>query len=216
MNQVLITGGTGYMGRRLIKLLLKNGYSVKVLVRPGSEYKLPAHYDYITANAFDAGSFAKAILAGATFIQLLGVPHPSPKKKEQFKAIDLASVKASAEAAATAGAGHFIYVSVAQTPTRIMHNFQQCRAQGEACIRSSGIPATIIRPWYITGPGHYLSLLLLPLFKILEWIPATSQKAKALRLVSLQQMLKTLMYAIANPPASGVQIIEIEQIRKMK
>ena len=200
------------MGRRLIVRLLKKGYAVKALVRNGSQKKLPAGCDYITGNPFDAGSFVLSIPAGATFIQLLGVPHPSPKKKRLFKTIDLASVKASANAAKAAEVAHFIYVSVAQTPTRIMHDFQQCRAQGEAYIHSTGIPATFIRPWYVTGPGHYWPLLFLPLFKLLEWIPTTSKKARALRLVSLRQMLRTLMHAVEHPPASGVRIIEIDEI----
>ena len=63
--------------------------------------------------------------------------------------------------------------------------------------------------------GHYWPLLFQPLFTILEWIPSTSQKAKALRLVTLKQMLHTLFYAIENMPATGVRIIEIDDIRKM-
>lgn len=216
MKPIFITGGTGYMGKRLITLLLQKGYTVKALVRDGSQQKLPAGCNYVTGNPFDGGSFVLAIPPNAVFIQLLGVPHPSPKKKALFKTIDLASAKAAANAAKAAGAAHFIYVSVAQMPTSIMHDFQQCRAQGEAYIRATEMPATFIRPWYVTGPGHYWPLLFLPLFKILELIPATSKKAKALRLVSLRQMLKALLYAVENPPKTGVNIIEIEQIRKMK
>src|SRR4051794_30006124 len=99
MKQIFITGGTGYMGRRLIAMLLRKSYTVKALVRDGSQKKLPAGCTYVTGNAFDATSFVLAIPAGATYMQLLGVPHPSPKKKEQFKTIDLASAKASANAA---------------------------------------------------------------------------------------------------------------------
>src|SRR3954447_8365890 len=132
MKQIFITGGTGYMGRRLITILLKEGYAVKALVRDGSQKKLPAGCNYVTGDAFEASSFVLAIPAGATFIQLLGVPHPSPKKKEQFKTIDLASAKSSANAARAADVSHIIYVSVAQTPTKIMQDFQQCRAKGEA------------------------------------------------------------------------------------
>ncbi|HRI22676.1 MAG TPA: epimerase, partial [Panacibacter sp.] len=145
----------------------------------------------------------------------LGVAHPGPKKNAQFKAIDLVSVKASAVAAKDAAAAHFVYVSVAQTPVSIMQVYQQCRAEGEAAIRSTQMPATFIRPWYVTGPGHYWPLLLVPFFTVLEWIPFTSQKAKALRLVTLKQMLHTLMYAIEHPPPTGINIIEIGQIRKM-
>lgn len=95
-----------------------------------------------------------------------------------------------------------------------MQDYQQCRAEGEAAILATQIPATMIRPWYVVGPGHYWPLLLQPLFTILEWIPATSKKAKALRLVTLKQMLQTLLYSVENVPAAGVRIIEIDEIKK--
>jgi len=41
MQTVFITGGTGYMGKRLIKRLLERKYQVKALVRKGSEGKIP-------------------------------------------------------------------------------------------------------------------------------------------------------------------------------
>ena len=100
MKEIFITGGTGYMGARLIPLLLARGYSVNALIRKGSEKKVPP-------------------------------------------------------------------------------------------------------------------LTLQPLFKILEWIPSTSEKAKALRLVSIRQMLNTLLYAVENKPLTGTDIIEINRIRQM-
>ncbi|MEP7318824.1 MAG: NmrA family NAD(P)-binding protein [Panacibacter sp.] len=148
-------------------------------------------------------------------MQLLGVAHPGPGKKEQFITIDLASVNASADAAKEAGVTHFIYVSVAQIRTSIMHDYQQCRALGEAAIRDTQIPATFIRPWYVIGPGHYWPLLFQPVFKIMEWLPPTANKAKALRLVTLKQMLNTLLYAVELEPFAGTNIIEIDTIRRM-
>lgn len=203
------------MGKRLIPLLQEKGYAVTALVRKGSESKLPPGCEVVVANPFEAASFMKDIPAGATFVQLLGVPHPGPKKKEQFKTIDLASAKASAIAALHAGVKHFVYVSVAQTPTSIMKDYQECRAEAETTIRATTIPATFIRPWYVIGPGHYWPLLFQPFFKILEWIPYTSAKAKALRVVYLKQMLNALLDAVENDPADGINIVEVEDLRKM-
>src|SRR5450432_3609149 len=155
MNEVFITGGTGYMGRRLISLLLEKGYAVKALVREGSQNKLPKGCSYVIGNPFNASTFSNEIPVAATFVQLLGVAHPGPKKKEQFRTIDLASATASANAAKQEGVQHFVYVSVAQTPTSFMKDYQQCRAEGEAATRATQIPATFIRSWYVVGPGHY-------------------------------------------------------------
>lgn len=215
MKQVFITGGTGYMGKRLIPLLQNKGYEITALVRKGSENKLPAACNAVVANPFDAATFIKHIPAGATFVQLLGVAHPGPKKKEQFKTIDLASAQTSSIAAKAAAVQHFVYVSVAQTPASIMYDYQQCRAQAEAAILHTKIPATFIRPWYVVGPGHYWPIFFLPMFKMLELIPSTAAKAKALRLVTLQQMLHALVYAVENKPKNTLEIIEIAQIRKM-
>ena len=203
------------MGRRLIEMLLEKNYTVKALVRSGSQNKLPAGCSYVIGDAFNAVTFSNEIPRGATFVQLLGVAHPGPLKKEQFKTVDLASAKASAVAAKQAAVRHFVYVSVAQRPVSIMQHYQQCRAAGEAAILATQIPATFIRPWYVVGPGHYWPLLFQPLFIILEWIPFTSQKAKALRLVTLKQMLNALVYAIENMPATGASTMEITDIQKM-
>lgn len=213
-KQVFITGGTGYLGKRLINQLLKLDYEVKALCRKGSEMKLPKACIAVAGNPFDAESFQSQIPAGCTFIQLLGVPHPSPKKKHLFEIIDLASAKASVQAAKAASCKHFVYISVAQEPTKIMMNYQQCRAQAENLIKDSGLKATILRPWYIIGPGHYWPLFFLPVFKMLEWLPATSARAKALRLVYLKQMLATLIKAVENPTKQGIKVVEIAEIRK--
>lgn len=200
------------MGRRLIARLLKSEYQVRALTRMGSEFKLPSGCIPVISDPFNATAFASSIDECSTFIQLLGVSHPGPAKKDLFDKIDFASAAASAAAAKQANCSHFIYVSVAQTPTSIMHDYQQCCAKCEKLIMESSLKVSIIRPWYVIGPGHYWPLLFLPLSKFLEIIPATSAKAKALRLVYLRQMLDMLCYAIEHPPIQQ-QVFEIKDIR---
>ncbi|MEP7167918.1 MAG: NAD(P)H-binding protein [Bacteroidota bacterium] len=95
MKTVFITGGTGHIGSRLIRKLIERGITVKALIRKGSMSKLPTGCEVITVNVFDAITFEKYISSSDIFVQLLGVPHPSPPKKKLFKTIDLASVKES-------------------------------------------------------------------------------------------------------------------------
>jgi uncharacterized protein YbjT (DUF2867 family) len=214
MPTIFITGGTGYMGKRLIGLLLKKNCMVKALVRKGSENKLPEGAEAIGGDPFTPESFVQKIPPDSIFVQLLGVSHPGPKKKDLFRKIDLASVRASAIAASQANVLHFVYVSVAQTPTRIMKDYQECRAAGESAIEAAGLSATFLRPWYVVGPGHYWPVLFQPVFRLLEIIPSTAAKAKALRMVYLSQMLRTLLFVIEHP-IRGIRIVEIGEIRKM-
>ena len=213
MQTIFITGGTGYIGKRLISILLEKKFRVIALVRPGSEGKVSEGCEVVVGNPFDAATFTSKMPAGCVFVQLLGVPHPSPRKREQFYAIDLKSVQASVAAAKQAGVGHFIYVSVSQTPTNIMRDYQQVRAMGEAAIREAGIPHTFLRPWYVLGPGHWWPVLLWPVYKVLEIIPSTRAKALDLGLVTLPQMLWALAWAVENPPVEE-QVLNVPDIRE--
>jgi nucleoside-diphosphate-sugar epimerase len=135
-RQIFITGGTGYIGSRLInKLLLKN-YQVKALVRKGSENKIPPGCEAVIGSALDPTTFENKIVPATTFIHLVGVAHPSPRKKQQFIDIDLASIQRSVKAAKDRGLEHFIYISVAQ-PNEIMKEYTEVRKKGEAMIREN-------------------------------------------------------------------------------
>jgi len=94
-HNIFVTGGTGYIGSRVIPELLARGHTVRALVRAGSARKLPPGCSAVLGNALDRKTFADTIAPSDTFIQLVGVAHPSPSKAEQFRTIDLASVTES-------------------------------------------------------------------------------------------------------------------------
>jgi len=208
---VFVTGGTGYMGRRLIPQLVARGHRVRALVRSSSTANLPAGCAPVVGDALDAASYSAAVPPAETFVQLVGVAHPSPAKAEQFRSVDLASVRAGAAAAVTAGIGHFVYVSVAH-PAPMMKAYIAARSEGEELIRTSGLSATILRPWYVLGPSHRWPVILQPFYWLAEQFPGTREPARRLGLVTIDQMLAALVRAVENPP-DGVRIVEVPQIR---
>jgi len=210
MANVLITGGTGYMGRALIPELLRRGHAVRALVRPGSELKLASGAIPVKGNALQAADVAGAIGDADTLVHLVGVSHPSPAKAREFREIDLASVKASVDAAA-GRVRHFVYVSVAH-PAPVMKDYIAVRTEGEALIRAAGLNATILRPWYVLGPGHWWPVMLLPVYWTMELIPSTRAGARRLGLVWLRQMVAALAHAV-DSPAEGVRVLEPPEIR---
>ena len=68
------------------------------------------------------------------------------------------------------GVAQLVYVSVAQ-PVPIMRAHMAVRAAGERMIREAGLTATVLRPWYVLGPGHRWAMILVPLYKIAELVP---------------------------------------------
>ncbi|HXP83000.1 MAG TPA: NAD(P)H-binding protein [Verrucomicrobiae bacterium] len=211
MPTVFVTGGTGFMGRSLLVELVRRGRVVKALVRHGSEHKLPQGCQVVHGDALDKNSFTSQIPPAETFVQLVGVTHPNPSKKDEFRAVDLGSARAAIEAARLAGVKHFVYVSVAQ-PAPVMKFYVAVRAEVEQTIRESGLNATILRPWYVLGPGRRWPLFLKPMYWLMEQIPATRESARRLGLVTIEQMVGALAYAVENP-AQGVRILGVPEIR---
>jgi uncharacterized protein YbjT (DUF2867 family) len=93
-----------------------------------------------------------------------------------------------------------------------MEAYIAVRTEGEAAIRASGLHATILRPWYVLGPGHRWPLLLIPMFWIAEQLPSVRAGARRLGLVTLCQMVVALRDAVENP-SEGVRVVEVPEIR---
>lgn len=210
-HRVFITGGTGYLGRALIALLLEHGHEVRALVRRGSESKLPRGCEVVAGDPLDESSLAAAVAPSDTFVQLVGVPRPSPAKARQFREIDLVSGRASVEAARASGVRHFVYVSVAQ-PAPLMKAYQEVRAEVEAALKESGVPATVLRPWYVLGPGHRWPYLLKPFYYVCERLPSTRETARRLGFVTHAQMTAALLRAVEDP-AADFRLVTVPDIR---
>jgi uncharacterized protein YbjT (DUF2867 family) len=211
---VFVTGATGYLGRAAIPRLLARGHAVRALVRPGSEKKLPGGCLPVHGDALHAASYAQAIPPARTLVHLVGTPRPAPWKGRQFRAVDGASLDAALDAAHAADIEHFVYVSVAQ-PAPVMRAYVAVRAECEAHIRAAGIAATILRPWYVLGPGHRWPHVLRPAYWLAERLPATAAGARRLGLLRLDQMVAALVWAVENPSA-GVRVLEVPELRQLR
>ncbi len=95
-----------------------------------------------------------------------------------------------------------------------MKDYIAVRAECEAALRNSGMAATILRPWYVLGPGHWWPWALQPAYWLCERLPVTAHAARRLGLVTVQQMLATLVWVVEHPPEQ-VQVIEVSDIRRI-
>jgi uncharacterized protein YbjT (DUF2867 family) len=210
-RRVFVTGGTGYIGQRLIRALCARGHQVEAVVRPSSAKKLPASCAPVIADALDGATYASRLSPDHTFVQLVGVSHPSPAKAQQFIDIDERSAMEAIRAAREANVRHFVYISVAH-PAPAMRAYVAVRTRCEEAIRAAGLNATILRPWYVLGPGHHWPRLLIPMYWLAERIPSTREGARRLGLVTLDQMVSALIRGVENP-ASGIEIVDVPRIR---
>jgi uncharacterized protein YbjT (DUF2867 family) len=94
-----------------------------------------------------------------------------------------------------------------------MKAYIEVRVQGEALVRESGLFATILRPWYVLGPGHRWPYFLLPMYWLFERLPSSRDTARRLGLVTLPQMIAALRQTVENPP-DGVRTVSVPEIRQ--
>jgi uncharacterized protein YbjT (DUF2867 family) len=191
------------MGRRLAEELVRRQHRVRCLVRKGSEQGVAAGAEMVVANPLDGASYGPNVAGCDTFVHLVGVAHPGPTKAAEFRSVDLASARQAVAVAKGAAIHHFVYVSVAH-PAPVMQAYIGARMEAEEAIRAAGLDATIVRPWYVIGPGRQWPLLLGPVFRLLP---------ERLGLVRVEEMVATLVDAVERP-ARGVRVVEVPEIRR--
>lgn len=192
-------------------MLLAREHHVRALVRPGRESHLAPGCDIIPGQPLDRASFAPALKGVDTVVHLAGVPHPSPRKARQFFDFDLVAARTAIDAAAAARVRHFVFISVAQ-PAPVMRAYQGARAQAEVHLADAPLDATILRPWYVLGPGRRWPIVLAPAYAVAERVPRWRAMALRLGLVTIDQMVAALVQSIEDPPV-GTRFLTVPDIR---
>lgn len=100
-------------------------------------------------------------------------------------------------------------------PAPVMRTYIAARGEAEALLRESGRRATILRPWYVLGPGHSWPRLLEPVYWLLERMPSTRPGALRLGLVTIEEMIRALVHAVERP-AESIRIITVAEIRSVR
>ncbi|HTJ39342.1 MAG TPA: NAD(P)H-binding protein [Dactylosporangium sp.] len=138
---ILLTGGTGTLGRLLLPLLRDAGRSVRVLTR-----NVPADrrdgVEYVAGDLATGAGVAAAVAGAATIVHCAG-----SAKGDDVKARHLV------DAAVRAGAKHLVYISVVgaervpvrSAADRAMFGYFAAKRAAELLVAESGIPFTTLR-----------------------------------------------------------------------
>ena len=94
----------------------------------------------------------------------------------------------------------------------MMKDYIAVRVQCEQMIHERKLNSTILRSWYVLGPGHRWPYVLLPFYKLCEWLPSTRAAALRVGLVTLEQLILALVEAVETP-VQGIRIAGVPEIR---
>lgn len=209
--QVLITGISGYLGGALARSLLARGHAVCGLVRPGRRSGFNSAARLVEGDALHSDDIRRAASSCDTIVHLVGTRRPAPWKQRQFESVDGVSLRATASAAASLGKPHVVYVSVAH-PAPAMRGYIAVRISCEALLARLNIRRTVLRPWYVLGPGHRWPVILKPLYTLAEIVPSARATALRLGLLTYFEMTEALVWAVEHPPQDA-RVLEVPDIR---
>ena len=163
---VLVTGGTGFIGRRLVERLLREGNPVRVFGRsasglqhPGPSTRHPASHDLelIGGSITDAAAVSQATARVDTVFHLAGCAKPWSRDRNEFYDVNVRGTEHVVAACNQHGVRRLVHFSTAlvDPPHRIITDYQRTKLQGEQIVRAMSGPTTavIVRPTRVYGPG---------------------------------------------------------------
>lgn len=160
---ILIAGATGYIGRRVLKILSEKNISVRCLVRKPTIQKLDVlgiakaekkNISYVAGNALDYDSLllaTKGVDVVYYFIHMMD--SFTPGEKEKFDKFDRLAAENMARACRENKVKRIIYLGRICDPKEKLSLHLKSRKEVEDIIRESGIDYTIFRASVIIGRG---------------------------------------------------------------
>jgi uncharacterized protein YbjT (DUF2867 family) len=152
---VTVFGGSGFLGRNVVRALAKRDYRVRVAVR---RPELAGHLQplgrvgqihAVQANVRYPASVEAAMRGSHVAINLVGILAKSGA--QTFDAVQARGAEAIAKAAAAAGAG-MVHVSAIGANERSSSQYARTKANGEKAVLAALPSATIMRPSVLFGP----------------------------------------------------------------
>ncbi|KRD32201.1 hypothetical protein ASE35_14355 [Lysobacter sp. Root916] len=157
-RHVVVLGGTGFVGRRLVARLLRDGHRLTVLSRGGDPAKralLPRDSSLIEGDVHDSG-FLRAVLDDAdAVVNLIGILNERGDDGSGFERVYVGQLESLIEAMREMGVRRLLQMSALGAGSGDSH-YLQARGRAEQRVRASGLDWTLFRPSVIAGPGDGL------------------------------------------------------------
>ena len=153
---VLVTGGTGFIVREILRELQAAGHYSRLLVRNANApavQELAAKYlsEVNEANILDATSLARAMAGTDAVIHLVGII--SEFGDQTFENVHARATQNMVQAALVTGVRRFVHMSALGTRPNAKSRYHQSKWAAEQAVDGSALDWTIFRPSLIFGPG---------------------------------------------------------------
>jgi nucleoside-diphosphate-sugar epimerase len=218
--QVLVTGGTGFIGIHLVAALVARGWRVRCLVRATSNRQPLAVYpvDYVVGHLQDDAALRQAVQGMDLIFHLAGATKArTPAEFDRINAEGTQRLLAACAAAGTA-LRSFVYVSsiaaagpsastapvTEDDPPRPVGPYGKSKRRAEEAVLSAGahMPVTVLRPSAIYGP---YDTDFLDLFRTVKrgWLPCVGPQDLYVDICHVDDLVQGMIAAAMCPAAYG-------------
>jgi uncharacterized protein YbjT (DUF2867 family) len=207
MSTVVVFGGGGFLGRRLVHRLTAEGMTVHVAVRHPDPARIalrPIDFDRVTvvpADVRDQASVAAAI-AGADAV-VNTVSAYVEKGGVTFEAVHVQGAEAVARETVAAGVPRLVLVSGIGADANSGSPYIRARGRGEQVVQQTFPEATIVRPGAMFGPGDALFGTLAELARLLPILPLIGGGHTRLQPVFVEDVGEAIASILTNPETVG-------------
>ncbi len=209
MTERLVTvfGGTGFLGRNVVRQLAEKGYRVRVAVRDpevGQFLKLLGDVGQVAlvqANIRDDASVERAVAGAEAVFNLVGILYETGRQR--FDAVHVAAADRVARAAKAAGAKRLVHVSAIGADIASESAYARSKAEGEAVVREAFPEATIVRPSLLFGPEDEFFNRFASLSRFLWVLPLIGGGRTRFQPVYVGDVARAMVAALERADAAG-------------
>lgn len=168
---ILVTGGAGFVGQRLIRRLVDEGREIRTLIRPSTRTpRLPqgVPVEAAISSLADTRGLRAALVGVDTVFHLAGVTWSDPAANASIRATEAEGTRNLLEAAKDAGVRRIVYLSHLDADRASAFPLLKARGIAEEFIRQHPITYTILRSAIAYGPGDHFTTAMA---KLMAFIP---------------------------------------------
>jgi NADH dehydrogenase len=203
---VTVFGGSGFVGRHVVRALALDGWRVRVACRrPDLAFFLqplggPGQVMPVQANLRNAESVAAALRGAHAVVNLVGILAEGGRQK--FAAIQAEGARAVAQAARAAGISNVVQISAIGADAHSASAYARSKAEGEAAVLEAEPDAVILRPSVIFGPEDDFFNRFGTMARFFPVIPIVGAQTK-FQPVFVGDVAKAVALALAGKAAKG-------------
>lgn len=204
---VTVFGGSGFLGRQIVRALAKDGYRIRVAARQTARaYEMRLYGDVgqveiVQANIRNPASVARAVAGAEAVVNAIGILHETGRQR--FLSVQAMGARTVAEAAKAAGVTRLIQISALGADANSASRYYVSKAEGEAAVREVLPTAVILRPSVIFGPEDTLFNRFARMAQILPALPLIGGGACRFQPVYVTDVARAAVAALGDPAAAG-------------